>query len=73
MVALLVTLLFGISQLAMGGSSAVTTKTCGVTTGKHSHAYHCRTYRNGVRVPNERVGPRPGGPAKPPELQTPNR
>lgn len=58
MVELLVTLLFGVSQLAVGAGDV--TKTCKVVApqgpGQHSHTTHCRTYRNGVRVPNERLG-----------------
>ena len=62
MVALLVTLLFGVSQLAVGPSHV--TKTCKIVTppGQHSHTTHCRTYRNGVRVANERVGQGPHSP-----------
>ncbi|MGH2965910.1 MAG: hypothetical protein ACRDMH_11090 [Solirubrobacterales bacterium] len=58
MVELLVTLLFGLSHLAVGAGDV--TKTCKVVAphGPHSHSHvtHCRTYRNGVRVPNERLG-----------------
>jgi len=58
MVALLVTLLFGLSQMAVG--PATFSKTCKVVSprspGQHSHTTHCRTYRNSVRVPNERLG-----------------